>query len=65
MVFSDLCTASRDPLVLPKWSNQISASLVHVPLKKNNPTNTATVTETGGSPMERTPCVDLKWGASV
>lgn len=34
VVFSDRSTAYHDPLVLPKWSNHISASLSHVPLQK-------------------------------
>lgn len=35
VVFSNSSTAYSDPLILPKWSNQISASSVYVPLKKN------------------------------
>lgn len=62
--FSKLSTAYRDPLVLPKWSNQISASSEHVPLKKNKK-NAATITETDGSPMKQAPCVDLKCGDST
>ena len=40
--FSKLSTAYRDPLVLPKWSNQISASSEHVPLKKTKQTKNKT-----------------------
>lgn len=39
VVFSNVATAYQDPLVLPKWSNQISASSVHVPLKKTKREN--------------------------
>lgn len=71
VVFSNLSTAYQAPLVLPKWSNQISASSINVPLFKKQTNNNkkkniaATITETDESSVEQTPCVDLKYGASM
>lgn len=68
VVFRNSSTAYSDPLVLPKWSNQISASSVYVPLKKKkikknktNKKNAATVTETDGSPVCRSDTCSPFW----